>query len=508
MKSDEKKIVFLDRLVEILKPFRKKHKTTVHCHGVFDLMHPGHINHLKAAKNLGDILIVTVTPDEFVNKGPGRPVYNQKIRMESLASLSCVDFVALNKWPEAHQTIRFLHPDVFVKGQEYEAAIKDPNSLTSLEKEAVKSYGGRICFTTRPFLSSSALLNSYFSVFSEETKEWLNKFKSRYSLEKISAYLKRVENLKILLIGDTIIDEYIYCDLIGRSLKESIPRVKYLSTEKFAGGIIAVANHLSSFCNNVTMLTALGVGTENEIFIKNSINSSVKSIIFKRQDAGTVVNKRIVRQAFLEKFFGIYEINDCPIPPSLEAEIGKELDSILPNYDLVVVVDYGFGLMTPALIDKVTEKSKFLALNVQTNSVNLGFNLITKYKKANYVSASDPELRLATNQKFAPLKELAPLVFKKQNLKLIAVTLGPAGSLSYDGKNFYKIPVFNTKALDRVGAGDAYFAWSAPQVYFGANPDVVGFFGNVAGGIAIDIVCNRKPVTHEAFLNFAKTLLK
>ena len=118
MKSEDKKIVLLDDLGTILKAINSN-KKIVHCHGVFDLMHPGHIKHLKAAKSFGDILVVTVTPDEFVNKGPGRPVYNQNDRIESLAGLSFVDFVALNKWPEARQAIRMLRPHIFVKGQDY-----------------------------------------------------------------------------------------------------------------------------------------------------------------------------------------------------------------------------------------------------------------------------------------------------------------------------------------------------------------------------------------------------
>ena len=342
----------------------------------------------------------------------------------------------------------------------------------------------------------------------EEIVAWLRQFKEKHSIAEITDNLERATNLKILVIGDTIIDEYIYCDLIGRSLKESIPRVKYLSTERFAGGVIAVANHLATFCDNVTMLTVLGVGSENENFIKSQLHKGIKSIFFKREDAVTVVNKRIVRKAFLEKVFGIYEINDAPIQADLEAKIIEILDKILLRHDLVIVIDYGFGLMTPALIRKVVFKSNFLALNVQTNSVNLGFNLVTKYNKAGYISISDPEIRLATNKKFAPLQELLPLVASKMESKLVTVTLGPAGSLSYDGKNFHAVPVFNTKPLDRVGAGDAYFAYSAPQAFLKVDPSIVGFFGNVAGGIAIDIVCNRNPVTAKVFLNFAKTLLK
>jgi len=156
-----KKILAFEKLAEVLKALKKKGKKVVLCHGCFDLMHPGHIRHFKAAKELGDILVVTITPDRFVNKGPGRPVFKAALRAESVAALECVNFAAVNKWPDPVETIKRLRPDIYVKGQEYE---RDAKKKKELEKDlaAVEEAGGRMAFTHEKVYSSTKLLNGYF----------------------------------------------------------------------------------------------------------------------------------------------------------------------------------------------------------------------------------------------------------------------------------------------------------------------------------------------------------
>jgi len=114
------KILKIEKLAEELREIKSSGRKVVLCHGCFDLMHPGHIKHFQAAKKMGDVLVVTVTPDKFVDKGPGRPAFNEDVRMESIAALECVDFVAINRWPAPMETIKLLRPDIYVKGQEYE----------------------------------------------------------------------------------------------------------------------------------------------------------------------------------------------------------------------------------------------------------------------------------------------------------------------------------------------------------------------------------------------------
>ncbi len=156
-----KKIVEIAGLAGRLEKLKASGKKIVLCHGCFDLMHPGHIRHFQAAKDLGDILVVTVTPDKYVNKGPGRPVFEAELRAASVAALECVDFVAINEWPYPVETIQLLRPDIYVKGQEYE---NNEKKMQELEKDlaALKSVGGKMAFTHERVYSSTALLNEYY----------------------------------------------------------------------------------------------------------------------------------------------------------------------------------------------------------------------------------------------------------------------------------------------------------------------------------------------------------
>ena len=155
------KIVEFEDLMFKVKKLKSKGKKIVHCHGCFDLMHPGHIKYFQAAKKMGDVLIVTVTPDVWVDKGPERPVFNQKLRAESIAALGCVDYVAVNKWPTGEETLRLLRPDIYVKGQEFEN-LNDKTGKIQKEYEVIKEIGAEIRFTHEMVFSSTELLNKYF----------------------------------------------------------------------------------------------------------------------------------------------------------------------------------------------------------------------------------------------------------------------------------------------------------------------------------------------------------
>lgn len=155
------KILELEDLAKKIQILKSKGKTIVHCHGCFDLMHIGHIKYFQASKKMGDVLVVTVTPDIYVDKGPNRPVFNQNLRAESIAALECVDYVGINKWPTAEETLRLLTPDIYVKGQEFEK-LEDKTGKIQREYEVVKEIGAELRFTHEIVFSSTKLLSQYF----------------------------------------------------------------------------------------------------------------------------------------------------------------------------------------------------------------------------------------------------------------------------------------------------------------------------------------------------------
>ncbi|MBO05610.1 MAG: hypothetical protein CMI58_00965 [Parcubacteria group bacterium] len=156
------KIKKIIELKEIVKQLKRAEKKIVLCHGCFDLMHPGHIKYFQAAKKMGDILVVTVTPDEYVDKGLDRPVFNQSLRADSIAALECVDYVAINKWPTAEETLKLLKPHIYVKGQEFEA-LQDKTGKLQKEYKVLEEIGAEMKFTHEIVFSSTELLEKYFN---------------------------------------------------------------------------------------------------------------------------------------------------------------------------------------------------------------------------------------------------------------------------------------------------------------------------------------------------------
>ena len=507
--APSEKLLDLDELAVVLGELREEGRSIVLCHGVFDLLHPGHIKHFEAASKEGDVLVVTITEDRYVGKGPGRPVFNQRLRAESIAEIQCVDYVTINSWPLAVETIKKLKPHVYVKGSDYENRDDDLTGEIYKEEEAIKSVGGRIHFTDEVSFSSTELLNVHFSVYHKEADEYLGKFRGEHSADEIIGKLKDLKKMKVMIVGDAIIDEYHYCQAMGKAWKETVITTRYLNRESFAGGVLAAANHVAGFCGEVHLVTCLGMENSQEEFIRSRLKPNISPKFFCREDAPTVVKRRYVDPAFLSKIFEVCFLNDSHLPKNVDDEVCAYLAEYCPDYDLVIAADFGNGFIGKSIVKVLCERSKFLAVNTQTNSANTGYNLITKYPRADYVCIDEPEIRLATSEKFENLEGLVMKVAGLMACDRLTVTRGHNGSIGYEKeRGFFETPVFSGEVVDRIGAGDAYLAVTSPCVAAGFPMDLVGFVGNAVGALAVRIVCNRESVEPVALYKFITALLK
>ena len=503
------KIKTLDELADTLRVLKDQGNIIVHCHGVFDLLHPGHIQYFEAAKREGDILIVTVTPDEYVGRGPGRPVFNQRLRAESIAALECVDYVAINEWPTAVEAIKKLKTDVYAKGSDYANREDDLTGQICKEEEAIKSIGGRIHFTDEITFSSTKLLNLHFDVYPEQAQKFLEEFRRHYSAEDIIKRLNNFKKMKVLVIGDTIVDQYHYCRSLGKSPKENIITTRYLEEETFAGGALAAANHVAGFCQDVHLVTCLGRQNSYEEFILTHLKPNIKPKFFYREDAPTVVKRRFIEPDFLSKMFEICYLDDHELPQPLNQEVCNYLQVNTGDYDLVLVADFGHGFIGQRIAEVLREEARFLAISSQTNSANAGFNLITKYPRADYICIDELEIRLACHNKFGKLEDLVIRIAKKLKCNRVAVTRGNRGALTYATEDgFFEIPALSDEIVDRVGAGDAFLSITSPCVADGNPMEMVGFIGNAVGALKVRIVCNRASVEPMPLFKFITALLK
>lgn len=472
------------------------------------MLHVGHIRHFQSARRLGDILVTTITPDEYVNKGPHRPAFEETLRAESIAALDTVDYVAVNKWPTAVETIKFLKPNVYTKGNDYAKAADDVTGGILLEKEAIESVGGQLKFTDEITFSSSNLLNKFFSVFSREANDYITEFSKKYDVDEVIGYINKLKNLKVLVIGEAIIDEYQYGESIGKAGKESIIALRYLSKEQFAGGSLAIANHISNFSDNVDIFTTLGENDSQEDFIEGNLNSNITKLFHYKKKSPTIIKRRFLEKSPLRKLLEFYIFNDAKLNSEQSKELTSHLKNILPKYDVVIVADFGHGMFDGKMIELITREAKFVGINTQSNAGNMGYNTISKYPRADYICIDEPEIRLDAQDREGILDVMISDLSKKLSCNNITITRGHNGCLTYSDGVFHPIPALSGKVLDSMGAGDAFLSVTTPLVSIGTPMDIVGFVGNAVGAIAVTIIGNKEPIDRISLIKYIKTIMK
>lgn len=503
------KIKELYELADMLVSLRSAGKKIVHCHGVFDLVHVGHIRHFQEAKAMGDVLVVTLTQDEFVNKGPHRPAFTQNLRAEVIAALDVVDCVAINRWPTAVETIKLLRPKIYVKGPDYKEDSKDVTGGIKLEEDAVRAVGGEIRFTEDITFSSSTLVNRYMPLFSTEVNGQLDEFRRRHSVDEILQYIEGLRTLKVMVVGEAILDEYVYCTALGKSFKEPILAMQYLSRDIHAGGSLAIANHLAGFCNHVKLVTYLGANESREQFVRSSLKPNVKPTFIYKSNSPTIVKRRYVEQYAVSKVLEIYEMNDALLSDQETDELCMVLEASLPKYDVVIVGDFGHGMITRPVVDLLAAKGRFLAVNTQINAANLGFHTISKYSRADYVCIHEGEIRLDHRSRQGDLETLVKDLSNRLSCKMVMVTQGKHGTLLFrEGEGFIQFPSLAIKVVDRLGAGDAVLALSSLCAAVGLPADVISFIANVVGAQAVTIIGNSASIERPDVLKSVESLLK
>ena len=504
------KILSLAELTEVLRTLRKGAGEVVAlAHGTFDLLHFGHVRHLQAAARLGTRLVVTLTADQFVNKGPGRPVFPEAMRAEMLAALSCVDWVAISDEPTSLSVIETLQPDVYVKGSEYANEAEDVTGNITRERLAVERHGGRIAFTDDVVFSSSNLINRYVRPRDPELAAFLDKVRTPDLMGDLQRLVDRVRDMKVLVIGDSIIDQYDYVAPLGKPPKESIIATRHEGREVFAGGVLAAANHVASLADHVEVITMTG-DDEHRHVISAAAKPNVHLTLLTRPGSPTTRKVRYVEQAFTRKLFEVYHFNDQPIAGEDEARFLSAIEARIDAADLVLVTDFGHGLITPAVIKLLTTRARFLAVNAQSNSANHGFNLISRYRRADSLCIDAPEARLATGDKHGDIvsivSEKLPALIDCDN---IIVTHGRLGCIAYNpDQGLTRIPALASSVIDTIGAGDAFLAVTSPLVAAGGRMDQVALLGNAAGAIKVGILGHRTAVERAPLLRFVASLLK
>jgi len=506
----KEKTLSIDQLRQVILREKRKGKKIVLCHGVFDLLHIGHIKHFKEAKKLGNVLVVTLTPDKYVNKGPLRPAFNEKLRIEAIAALDAVDYVALNTTPDAVGIIRKLKPNIYCKGPDYKNHRNDVSGQIKNEIRAVKKVGGKITHTHDLTFSSSKLINKYSDIYSDLKKKLINRIKRKYNFTKIRKLIENFNKIKVLVIGETIIDQYVFCEALGKSGKEPVLVLRDLKTEEYLGGAAAISRHLSQFCRKTSLLSMVGEKGEFIEKIKKNLPKNVKFNYIRKKNSPTILKKRFLENTTNNKVFGVYTINDDILTGNDELLFNKMLKKIIPKFDLIIVSDYGHGLISNKSASIICKYSKYLALNAQINASNVGYHSMRKYKNVDCVIINEKEIRHEMRDKNGKIEILMKNLSNTQNLDNLIVTQGTVGATLYNKKNreFNLSAAYAKTSVDKIGAGDAMLSIISLCLHNGFDRDLALLTASLAAAQSVETIGNKETVNKTKILKTLENILK
>ena len=494
MRNYLKKIITAESLVKKIGKFPRSRVNKVSmCHGVFDLVHPGHIRHLQFAKTKSSILIVSITADLHVNKAELRPYVPQQLRAENLAALEFVDYVIIDKNATPLKNIQKIKPDYFVKGNEYTAG-KDINPKTQEEMKIIDSYGGKFIYTPGDFIMSSS------RILQEDTPDLsLEKLNSLMEGEQITFNdiknsLLNLKNIDVLVLGDTIIDTYVRTSLIGNNAKTPTFSARYIDEERYIGGAAIIANHLKAAGANVTFCSILGNDSSGKFVKKNLKKNKINDKTFTISDRPTTDKKYFISDNY--RLLKVDIVDNSPIDPKTIDSISKVIKNFKKG--LVIFSDFRHGIFHKNSISHFVKSINKTVFKVADSQVASRWGNILDFKNFDLITPNEKEIRFSLADQDTAIRPLASELYKEAKCKYLILKLGPKGILTFrrpmklnDIRSFFVIDALEKNAIDPVGCGDALLSYASLSLYESKNIVIASILGSISAGIESTIDGNE-----------------
>jgi rfaE bifunctional protein kinase chain/domain/rfaE bifunctional protein nucleotidyltransferase chain/domain len=491
-----RKICNLQRLLAVREEARAAGRVVVHCHGCFDIVHPGHIQHLQHARSLGDVLIVTVSADAQVQKGLDRPLIPQDLRASSLAALQCVDWVHVNAQPTAVELLEQLRPDVYVKGSEYERN-NDPRFLA--ERQAVQNHGGRVVFSSGEVVySSTALINSIrdHDAFDDEK---VARFRERFDLggEYLHRLIGSFRQQKVVVIGDFILDRYHFCDATGVAGEGPMMALRNLENKEYDGGAAVVALHLAGLGAAVSLVSALPDDpTSAEITQRLSAAGINLDSSNHRPDIVTKSRYLVDQTKLFKVDHGAVE----PIDSECERRVADIILARAQGATAVVFADFGYGLITGALLDRIMPRLR-QTVPIITADVSGRQSSLLRFKSIDLLCPTEREVRETLHDFSAGLGAVVWDLLHATDARQAIITLGKRGLVTFarptapsaeDGRLLSEYrPALGNRVIDPLGCGDALLAAASLALASGGSLAAAAYLGSIAAAIELGQLGNQ-----------------
>ncbi|MDC1375725.1 PfkB family carbohydrate kinase [bacterium] len=452
-KKYQNKIISVEILKDIIGNFPRENKVIM-CHGVFDVVHPGHIRHLAFAKSKSDILVVSITCDKYVDKGKYRPHVPENLRAYSLSAFEMVDYVIIDSNQTPLDNITILEPDLFAKGFEYS---DDLPIQTKQEIEVLESYGGQVLFTPGDIVySSSKLLNEHLpEIKYEKLLSLMNQ--SKINFDDLILNASDLKNFHVHVIGDTIVDTYTRTKLIGGNTKTPTFSVLYGGHDDYVGGAGIVARHLKAAGAKVTFTTVIGNDKLGNFVTKEMKDHNIKLNYIMDENRPTTNKNAFIAEGY--RLLKVDTIDNTPVN-------NKVIDTIISyientDCDAVIFSDFRHGIFTKNSIQKLTNSIKENVLKIADSQVASRWGNITEFQNFDLVTPNEREARFALADQDSNIGTLASEIQKKTNCENVILKLGSRGAFFCNSNMFHSVDSFAENIEDPVGAGDALLAYAS-----------------------------------------------
>jgi rfaE bifunctional protein kinase chain/domain/rfaE bifunctional protein nucleotidyltransferase chain/domain len=501
--ASNRKTVSRAELLAIRQAAREAGKVVVHCHGCFDIVHPGHIQHLQFARSLGDLLVVSVSADTHVNKGADRPLIPDDLRAASLAALECVDYVLINPEPTAVQLLDALQPDIYVKGREYEKN-QDPRFLA--ERDTVVRHGGRVVLSSGEVVYSSTALIGAMGGHQLFNDEKIARLRDRYDLSAghLQNLLQRARGLKVVVVGDYILDRYHFCDATGVAGEGPMLSLRALQQRDYDGGAGVIALHLAGLGAQPTLVTALA---DDELSRQIQMRLVAQGVDVQchpgRRDV-VCKHRYLVDQT---KLFKVDEGTPAPADTQLEEELAEKILAAADGAAAVVFADFGYGVITATLLDRILPSLR-KNVPVLTADVSGRQGNLLRFRGFNLLCPTEREVRETLHDFSNGLGAVVWDLLSATDARSAIITLGKQGLVTFERNERSRadrlaseyVPALASAAVDPLGCGDALLATASLMLAAGGSLQAAAFVGSVAAALEAQSIGNR-PIETDQLLN-------
>jgi cytidyltransferase-like protein len=477
-----RKIKTVDELTATIGA-RPRKNSVVMCHGVFDLVHPGHIRHLVYAKEKADILVASLTADAHITKASYRPFVPQDLRALNLAALEMVDYVIIDPNPTPLENISRLQPDYFAKGYEYIGGGLNPK--TQQELDTLQQYGGEILFTPGDIVySSSHLIEAGPPDIAIEKLLALMEAEG-FGFAKLREIVERFEGIPVHVVGDTIVDSLTYTTMIGGMTKTPTPSVRFDSRADFVGGAAIVAKHLRAAGADVTFSTVLGDDVLKDFVLEDLANAGVKVLpIIDHARPTTHKNAYVCGDYRLLK---VDTLDNRSISDAQSDQIVSNLAKTAAR--AVVFSDFRHGIFNRRTIPGLTNAIPNGAYRVADSQVASRWGNILEFKGFDLLTPNEREARFALADQDTGVRPLAANLHGEAECKTIILKLGDRGLLTCragkegDPRTFFVVDSFVERVVDAVGAGDALLAYATLSMLVDPSEVAASILGSFSAAL-------------------------